>query len=112
MQLRRLFALDAKALIFGEMPVKDIQLYGSHRVEISFEHFHRLEMSPDIDQQSAPWKARLIFDLNTWQEISPAIGIDQLQQSLETTKRANYRWRSEQRLAAGDVDTITFVLGD
>ena len=63
-QLRKLLALDAEALVFREVPVKDVHLHGRHRVEIALEHLHRLEVTRDVDHQPAPWKARPIVDLN------------------------------------------------
>ena len=76
MQLGKLLALDTKALILGEMPVKNIQLHRGHRVEIAFEHFHGLEVTSDVDQQAAPRKPRLIVDLNSPKKVPVAIGVD------------------------------------
>ena len=62
MELREFFALDAKALIFGEVPVEDVHFHGFEAVDVSFEHIERNEMARGIDHQSAPGKARLIVD--------------------------------------------------
>ena len=35
-ETRKFFALDAEALIFREVPVKDVELDGGHRVEVAF----------------------------------------------------------------------------
>src|SRR6185503_1312654 len=53
---------------------------------------------------------RLIVDLNSRKEISVSIGVEQLQQSLESAKRANNCRCGEQCLSARDVETITLVL--
>src|SRR5205814_10577128 len=66
MKFGKLLAFDAETLVLSQMPVKDVQLDCRHRIEVPFEHFHRLVMTADIDQQAAPGKPRLILNLNTW----------------------------------------------
>ena len=65
MELGKLLTLDTKALVLGQMPVKDVELDCCHRIQIPFENFHRLEVAGDVNQQAAPGKARLILDLNS-----------------------------------------------
>src|SRR5688572_31648092 len=59
-QLWKLLALDAEALVFGQMPVKDVHLHRRHRVEIALEHFDGLEVTRDVDQQTAPGETWLV----------------------------------------------------
>src|SRR5262249_6506197 len=49
MQLRKFLALDAKALVFSQVPVKDVKFDCGHSVDVSLEHFYRFEVPPDID---------------------------------------------------------------
>src|SRR5258706_5211755 len=49
-ELGELLTFDAKALVLGQMPMKDVQLYRGHRIEIPFEDFHGLVVTADIDQ--------------------------------------------------------------
>ena len=46
----KLLALDAKALVLCQMPVKDVQLYCRHGIEVPFENFHRLVVTSNVDQ--------------------------------------------------------------
>ena len=48
-QLRKLFTFDAEALVFAEVPVKDVHLHGSHPIEVALENVHRLKMTRDVD---------------------------------------------------------------
>ena len=57
-----LFGLKAPALIFRQVPVKDIQLVKRHPVEELLDVLHRQEPAPDIQLNTAPAKGRLIID--------------------------------------------------
>ncbi len=61
-QLGKFLALDAEPLIVGKMPVQDVHLHGGHAVHIAFEHVERDEVAADVDEQSAPREAGLVFD--------------------------------------------------
>src|SRR5438552_12404714 len=50
MKLRKFFALNAKSLILGQMPMQNIELDRRHRIEVALEKFHRLKAKTDIDQ--------------------------------------------------------------
>src|SRR5260370_21349535 len=73
-------ALDAETLILCQVPVKDVQLYCRHRIEITFEDFQRLVVAADIDEQASPLETRLILNLDTRQIVTVAIAVEQLQQ--------------------------------
>ena len=64
-QLWILFGLKAPALIFGQVPVKDIQLVKCHPVEELLNVLHRKEPASDIELNTAPTKGRLIIDADT-----------------------------------------------
>ena len=46
----KLPALDAKALVLCQVPVKDVQFYCRHGIEVPFENFHRLVVTGDVDE--------------------------------------------------------------
>src|SRR5207302_4589314 len=50
-QLRKALALDAKALVIGEVQVQNVQLYRRHPIHITFEHIERNEVAADVDEQ-------------------------------------------------------------
>ncbi len=76
-------ALDAETLILCQVPVKDVQLYCRHRIEITFEDFQRFVVAADIDEQASPWEKRVILNLDTQQIGSVAIAVEQLQEGLQ-----------------------------
>src|ERR1043166_1540825 len=63
LQLGKLLTLDPKSLVLSQVPVKHVELHRRHGVKVSLEHFHGLIVTRDIDQKTAPWKARLILNL-------------------------------------------------
>ena len=46
----KLLTLDAKALVLCQVPVKDVQLYCRHSIQIPFEYFHRLVVPANVDE--------------------------------------------------------------
>src|SRR5688572_13355293 len=62
MQFRILLAFNTKALVLCQVPVKDVHLHSCEAIEITFEHFNRLEVTSDVDQQPAPRKAWLVLN--------------------------------------------------
>src|SRR5260370_26978412 len=62
MQLGELLALDAETLIVGEMPVQDVHLYRGHAIDVALENVERGKVAADVNEQSAPGKAWLVFD--------------------------------------------------
>src|SRR5207245_10928946 len=49
MQLSKVLALDPEALIFGKMPVQDVQLHCCHSVQVAPENIQRNKVAADID---------------------------------------------------------------
>ena len=72
---RELLAFDAETLVFSQVPVKDVEFYCRHRIEIALQHIHRLKMASNIDQQATPWEAWAILNLNRGDEIAITITI-------------------------------------
>ncbi len=83
MKLRIAAALDAKALILGEVPVQDVELQRRHAVEVSFEDLRRNPMTRHVDQQPAPGEARAIVDPDGGDAKLGLAGFHQLQERLE-----------------------------
>ncbi len=71
-------ALDAKALIVGEMPVKYIELHRGHGVQVALDDLGRHPVSDGIDEQSAPREARSIEDSQDRQPVALGRGEDEL----------------------------------
>jgi hypothetical protein len=84
MQLGKFLAFNPEALVFGEVPVKHIELDRGHRIQIPLEHLYRLVVTRDINQKTAPGKAWLILDLYLRQIEAISICADKLQKSLES----------------------------
>ena len=55
-------ALDAEALIVGQVPVQHVHLYRGHAVEVALEHVDWDEVAADVDERAAPREAWLVFD--------------------------------------------------
>ena len=90
-QLGKLFALNAKTLVLGQMPMQNIQLHRGHSLQRSFENFHRMEMPCGIDHQPTPGKTRPVGDRNRREIESVPVSFQQLQQRFKTAHRANRR---------------------
>jgi hypothetical protein len=48
LQLGKPLALDAEALVVGEMPMEDVQLYRGHAVEIAQDHLDGHPVPRDV----------------------------------------------------------------
>ena len=42
--------------------MKDVHLHGFHAVEIALKDVHGNEVAADVDEEPAPWEARLVVD--------------------------------------------------
>ena len=81
-QFGKELALDAKALVVDKVPVEDVQLHGSHGVDVALQNVERLEMPDAIDHQAAPAKARSVVDGDGGHDIDGAGRLHQLHQRL------------------------------
>jgi hypothetical protein len=64
MQLGEAPALDAEALVVGQVPVKDVELDEFHAVQNALDHLEGHEMARRIEQQAAVAEAGLILDVH------------------------------------------------
>jgi hypothetical protein len=66
------FALYAETLVFGEVPVKNVELHGCHAIESALEHVHRFEVASTVDHQTPPKEAGRIVDGDSRQHVLAA----------------------------------------
>ena len=83
-------ALDAEALVVGEVPVEDVQLDRGHGVEIALDHFDRHPVARHIEHQAAPGEARLVFDVDGGRFEAIGAERDQLRKGRESVKGAGH----------------------
>ena len=88
MQLGELLAFDAKSLVVGQVPMQDIQLQSGHAVEIALHHIKWDEVPANINEQSAPCKARLVMDGQDRYGKSGRARFHQLQKCLKAVQYA------------------------
>src|SRR6185503_17513362 len=105
-------AFDSETLILGEVPVEDVHLHRRERVKIAFQNFNRLEVTRDVDQQTAPRETWLVLDQHAGKEVTIPICAQELQQSLEPAHCANDSGRFHYCLSIRDVDAIALVFAD
>src|SRR6185295_11932004 len=98
----------AKALVLAQVPVEYIELDRRHRIQITFEHLHGLEVATDIDEQATPGEARLILNAYPRQVIAITISVEQLQESLHAPQCSYHRRSDKQGLLVRDVQTVAF----
>ena len=96
-QLRKLLALDAEALIVGQVPVHDVHLHRRHSIQVALEHVQRNEVTADVDEQAAPGESRLILDRDRRYGKSLPGGFHQLQECLKAVQNAQRIWRRKLR---------------
>src|ERR1700680_5031906 len=97
MQLGKFLALGAEALIFREVPVKDIHLYGFHAIDVAFQNIERDEMTTHVDHPDAPWETRRALNCDGWVGECFWRNFDQLEKSLQAMHRAERGRRREAR---------------
>ena len=88
LEQRKDLAFDAEALVFGEVPVEDVQLDRFHAVEVALDHSQRHEVAARVDHQAAPRKARLIVDGDRRRGESLRRDAHQLQKGLQPVQDA------------------------
>ena len=64
--------------------MKHIQLDRGHRIEIALQHFNGLVVATHVDEQTAPGETGLILNVYSRHVIAVAIGLEQLQESLQS----------------------------
>ena len=56
------FDFDAPALIFGQVPVKDVHLVHGQQVDVFFDELFGHKVAADIEVHAAPWEAGIVRD--------------------------------------------------
>src|ERR1700730_1652098 len=108
-QFRKLSALHPKALIFRKMPVKYVHLHDFHAINVPAQYFQRNKMSPRIDHQSTPRKARRVLDSYSRRGKSVWRYANELQKSLQPMQCAKVRRRSNTRFSRHYFEDVGFV---
>ena len=105
-------ALDAEALIFGEVPVEDVELDGGHAVEGALDDVHRLEVAATVDHEAAPGKPGRIVDRDDGEYIVIAGGLGELNERFQAVHRSYYRIGFNIDTGGCDGKRVGLVLGD
>ena len=109
-QLWIFLALDPEALVFGQVPMKDVHLHGFQAVEIAANDLQGNEVSRRIDHQAAPGKARLVANGERRRREPVAGNVDKLQKRLQSMHRSKRCGCGELRARAGYFQYVGFVL--
>jgi hypothetical protein len=110
LQLRKSLALDAEALVVGQMPVQNVHLHGGHTVEVALEHVQRNEVPAHIDEHAPPGKPRLIFYGDGRHGEAGGRDLDKLKKGLQAVQHAQRRWRGELSRGIGNGQLVRFIL--
>jgi hypothetical protein len=54
--------------------VENVHFGGSERVDVALDEFERLEVTRDVDVESAPWETRLVFYDDAGKDVG-AVGV-------------------------------------
>ena len=110
LQTRIAFALHAKALVVGEVPVEDVQLHRGHRIQVALHHLDRHPMARNVHQQPAPREARPVVNAHRWRLEAGGSGLDQLRESFQPVQRAIHSGGLQQRPFGRDRKLVGFIL--
>src|SRR6185312_16618032 len=106
------FALDANALIVGQMPVQNVELDGGHAVERALDLGYGLEVTAHVDEQSAPLEARRVGDADIGDEVMLRVAVDELEDGLESADHTDSRRRLQSQGAVAARERVRFILVD
>ena len=112
-QVGKFLALDAEALVLGQVQVQDVELYERHAVEVALDDLQRLPVARHIDHQAAPGKTRPVLDAHRRQE-PPGGGVrlEQLQQCFEAMQGTEHGRSPEDGLRGSYLETVRLVLAE
>src|SRR6202040_3774923 len=82
------FAFYPEALVFRQMPVKYVELYCGHAVQVPLKDVERDKVAADVNHQSAPGKTRTIIDNDRRRSEAFARGRHQLKKGLQPAHHA------------------------
>ncbi len=105
-------AFDPEALVVGEVEVQHVELHQRHAVQIALDHLDRLPVTGHVDQQTAPWEARMVTDADPREKPAFCVPRQQLRQGLQPAHCAYYGCRAQRRLARGDVQGVGLVFAE
>src|SRR6516162_1621826 len=92
--------------------MKNIQLHRGHAVQIAFHYCDGHPVACDIQHESTPGEARLIFDLHGRNSPPVRTRANQLQERLQSAENACNRMRLEPCRSAGDLEFVGFVVAE
>ncbi len=92
--------------------MENVELHRRHRVQIALHHFERHPMARHIEHQPAPWKSRLVVDVNRRRFESILARTDQLRESFHAAQRSGHCNRLEFRAQARYFQSIGFVFAE
>lgn len=111
-QLWKHVALDAEALVVGQVPVEDIQFHRFHSVECALYDRYRHPVAGDVQQEASPGKARLVINVKR-RGFEAGVGRrNQLQKCLEAMQRAYDTGGLKAGLLGRDIQGVGFVLAE
>jgi len=102
-------ALDAKALVVGQVPVEDVEFNRSHAVQSAIDDRQRHEMTAHIDHESAPGEAWRIVDLDGGNDVLATFNLQELLQGLETVQCSEDGLGMKNDLVVGRVQRVALV---
>ena len=105
-------AFDAEALVLGEVPVEDVELDGSHSVEIALDDFDGDEVAAGVDVEPAPTEAGGVFDVDGGEEGVGAVGLDELLEGGEAAHGSDGGGGVEGGRRGGDGEGVAFAFVD
>ena len=110
LQLGILIYGQTPALIFGQMPVKDVVLVQGHPVEVALYKINGEKMAAHVQVHAAPGKARCVLYLRAGQ-LSRAVAVDgqQLADRLRTVEKSGGRSRSQAQSVFIDGQLVPLV---
>ena len=111
-ELREYLALYSEALVIRQMPVKNVELYGCHRVEIPLDHRDGHPMAGNIQHQPAPRKSGTVLDLDSRYCEGIGIGEDQLRERLHAAQRPGNGRSGKMCTGSSDFQLIGFIVAD
>ena len=111
-QLGKPLALHAEALVFGEVPVEDVELHGGHGVQIALHYIERHEVARRIEHQAAPGKAGLILNVDGGNLVAVRAEGHELREGSQAVEYAGARGRFERGAIRGHIQRVRFVLAE
>ena len=85
------------------MPVKNVELHGSHAIEVALDDVQRYEVAAAIDHQPTPREAGLVINGERRGGESSRRCLNQLQKRLQTARHSERGRRVEFCAGAGDL---------